>query len=248
MSGILNIDMDFYLDKIAYWIDDNKRLDDTEYTPWSEKEFRLFLENRCLLSLENPIKGRIITNHHEAFFFWDELINKRYINTPFSVTHVDAHSDTGIGDSGYVYLMGELMNYPIDKRRTELNTGKVLLGNYLSYALACGWIKDIDFILHELWDNDIFSLYLKNFDINERNFELKGYNKSIDIGLMINKIIDGGIKPSIIDSEIPFNLIPWQSFEAKDNFDYLIFCQSPGYTTVNADYMLDVIKDYIIEI
>src|SRR5699024_3530114 len=146
------------------------------------------------------------------------------------------------------YMMKELINYSIDKRRSVLDDNKVLLGNYLSYAMTCGWINQIDFILHDLWENDLFRLHLKNFDINEKAFAFKGVNKTIDLSLMKHNIFNGNIIPSAIDPEIPFTLIPWQEFESKEGFDYLVFCQSPGYTPASADYMLNVVRDYLIEI
>lgn len=57
---ILDIDMDFFLDNIAHWENGLDRLNDAEYKPWLEEEFREFLEKRCLLSRKNPIKGRFI--------------------------------------------------------------------------------------------------------------------------------------------------------------------------------------------
>ena len=240
--------MDFFLNDIAHWISGDDRLNDADYIPWSEKDFRFFLEKRCFLSLTNPIKGRIITNHHEAFFFWDELINKKDLQAPFEVTHIDAHSDMGLGDSGYVYITKELMNHPMQKRRSMLNDAKVYMGNYLSYALACGWIRKIDFVFHDLWDDDFMNIHLKNFDARERYFQFKGYDKTIDVGMQYSSILDGQIKPSYIDPDIPFNVITCNEFENSKEYDYLVFCQSPGYTPKTADYMLEIIKEYIIEV
>jgi UPF0489 domain len=240
--------MDFFLDDIAHWVSDNERLNDEDYKPWRENEFRNFLENKCLLNKENPIKGRIITNHNEAFFFWDELIQLSKLKKPFAVTHIDAHSDTGLGDAGYVYIMKDLINYPIEERRGILDIQKVQMGNYLSYALACGWIKNVEFVLHSLWDNDILEMHVKNFDTKENFFQFKAYDRKIDVGLALPAIVDGRIKPISTDNEIPFKLTPWKNFETTKKFDYLVFCQSPGYTPKSADYMLDIIKEYIIEI
>lgn len=248
MNHVLDIDMDFFISNIAQCGLDNNRLDSDKYKPWSEESFRDFLENKCCLCTDNPIEGKIITNHHEAFHFWDGLINNGKIKTPFSVTHIDAHSDTGLGDNGYVYLTKELMKYPIHNRRDVLNYDKVTLSNYLSYALACGWIRYVDFVLHDSWDNDIFTLYLKNFNVKERCFEFKGYDESVELVMEIEKMKEGKIAPLSIDPEIPFNLINWKDYETKNRFDYVVFCQSPGFTPETADFMLNVIKDYIIEI
>lgn len=248
MKNILDIDMDFFLDHIAHWINGNVRLDSGDYKPWNEQDFRIFLEERCKLSTENPTYGRIITNHHEAFFFWDELINSKELNPPFNVTHIDSHSDTGLGDNGYAYIMGELASFSINERRKNLDIQKVYMGNYLAYAIACGWINEIDFVLHEEWDNDIIKAHLKNFSDAEKKFQIKCYPQDINIGMYYERIIDGTISPLSLDKEVPYSLIPWREYQAKENYDYIIFCQSPGYTPQTADFMIEIIKDYIIEV
>lgn len=248
MGSILDIDMDFFLDDIAHWINVDDRLDDDYYKPWTEENFRSFLEKRCLLSKERPIRGRILRNHHEAFFFWDELITSSLVNIPFKVTHVDAHSDTGLGDSGYVYIMQKLINQPINKRRSILDISKVSMGNYLAFALACGWINQVDFVLHESWGNDISRSHLKNYDEKEMMFQFKSFPKDLNIGMYYHQIIDGTIPPINVDKEIPYTLIPWKSYFTSENFDFMVFCQSPGYTPKSADFMMDIIKEYMIEI
>lgn len=176
------------------------------------------------------------------------MINSKQLVTPFSVTHIDAHSDTGLGDTGYIYIMGELMHYPINNRRKLLDVSKLYMGNYLSYAMACGWIKKIDFVLHEKWNNDFLGAYLKDFDIKSRAFQFKGYPTDFDIGMAYGRILDGMVQPIFVDKDIPFTLTPWKSLGLNEKPDYLIFCQSPSYTPESADYMLEIIKEYIIEI
>lgn len=244
---ILDIDMDFFLDGIAHWQTGDDRLNDEDFKPWKEKEFIRFLEDKCLLSKDNPIKGRIIKEHNEAFLFWDELIKENCLQKPFHITHIDAHSDTGLGDSGYKYIMGELMLHPIEKRREHLKLDKVWMGNYLSYAMACGWVSDINFVVPEFWDNEMIRCHLKNFSDDSTAFQFKGF-KNIDIVMSYERILTGGITPDTIDDEISFKIIRNKEYQEKENFDYIIFCQSPSYTPKKADYMLEVIKPYIIEI
>lgn len=244
---ILDIDMDFFLDGIAHWQNGEDRLSDEDFKPWKEEEFIRFLEDKCLLSKDTPIKGRIIKEHNEAFLFWDELIKENYLRKPFHVTHIDAHSDTGLGDSGYTYIMGELMLQPIEKRRELLKLDKVWMGNYLSYVMACGWVSDINFVVPEFWDNEMFSGHLKNFSDDSMAFQFKGF-KNIDIGMSYERIIRGKITPDTLDDEIPFKIIRNNEYQAEEKYDYIVFCQSPSYTPKKADYMLEAIKPYIIEI
>ena len=93
---VLNIDLDFFLNDIAYFSHDKIRLSSDEYRPWSEIELRFFLEHNCGLS--QPIPGKIIVHHHDAFPFWRSLIEKNQLNYPFELVHIDGHADLGLGD------------------------------------------------------------------------------------------------------------------------------------------------------
>lgn len=57
---------------------------------------------------------------------------------PLHVTHVDAHADLGMGDSGHVHLM-ELLQLPPDRRTRPRvadtgDWGDLQEGNYLLYS------------------------------------------------------------------------------------------------------------------
>ncbi|MFX1325502.1 MAG: hypothetical protein ACFE8N_11125, partial [Promethearchaeota archaeon] len=93
MDRILDIDLDFFLNKIAEAREDGKRLKKKHYYPWNKIALASFLENKCLLSKKNRIPGKIVTNHQKAFFFWRELFLNQKIKIPFELVHIDAHSD-----------------------------------------------------------------------------------------------------------------------------------------------------------
>jgi len=177
MAKILDIDMDFFLDNVVHWQTGNDRLPSDYITPWDEMDFRDFLEKNCLLSKDSKIKGRVIRHHNEAFVFWEELITKGVISTPFEVTHIDAHADLGLGDSAWYYILTQLLSHPIEKRIRLLDRSKVNLANYLAFAMSMGWISKINFVFQEDWNfDDFFSIYLHNFDDNSGYFELKGFD------------------------------------------------------------------------
>ena len=114
---VLDLDLDFFLDMITYPADPGERRpsgpDDRPHSegdiPWTEKEVIRFLENRCGLSDQEPVNGRLVTHHHEAFYYWRELIQKGELTTPFEVVHVDAHADLGMGDPNWDYLVSEVL-------------------------------------------------------------------------------------------------------------------------------------------
>lgn len=252
---ILDIDMDFFLNMIVTGVQkDGPRLNEEDFKAWDRNLFIKFLEEKCLLNKDCPTPGKIITHHEEAFHFWDNLIVNNNLKTPFHVTHIDAHTDIDSMGEKMVYILNHLMRYSIEERRKYLDITKVDYCDYLLFALACGWIKDIDFVVPMDWVTDFKRVYSKGFvnfgeDFTGNNtaFQLQRFNKIQSI-TDIGKIYDGTFNSISIDPEIPFNIIKNEDYQNKSVFDYVIFCQSPGYTPASADYMLDVIKDYIVEI
>lgn len=77
---ILDLDMDYFMEDIATGIAESReeRQAEDEYGDcvWSEQRIRSFLEDNLGLSKDRKIKGRIVTGHNEALFFWQKLITK----------------------------------------------------------------------------------------------------------------------------------------------------------------------------
>ncbi len=244
---MLDIDMDFFLDDIPYFITGNERLNEEYYTPWNEKEFRDFLENKCKLSKVQKIPGRIITHHDQAFDFWKELIGNGRMHLPFEVTHIDSHSDLGLGDGSWFHLATDFLHYPINERINFLPREKVMLSNYLAYTIACGWISKVNFVHQNDWDfNDFVSILLQEFNDESYNFEFKAFEKGLDAGKLVEEYRE--LAPVKTDSLVPYEIFRKDDFSADEKFDALVFCQSPQYTPASSDYMLGIIKEYIIEI
>ena len=240
---ILDLDLDFFISDIAYLIsDDGSRLDDNYYKPWNEKETRAFLEERCALSKSSPIKGRVIKHHDEAFFFWRELINQGCLETPFEVVHVDAHADLGLGDASWAYILGDLLRLPPGERVNPKTVGidGLGFGNYLAFSIACRWISHLTFVLHPEWDNDLPFSLLKDFDDSNGAIQLKLFDKKdIDVDKTRKA------SPLSVEPEVPLKLQEHKEYITRDPFDYIVLCQSPGYTPSSADKLLRVIEEYI---
>ena len=88
---ILDIDLDYFMDTVASFIDEDSslRLDEECYgeSVWSETQVRDFLENNLGLSKERKIQGRVVRGHNESLIFWKELIFNKVLSTPFEVVH-----------------------------------------------------------------------------------------------------------------------------------------------------------------
>jgi len=237
---VLNIDLDFFLNDIAYFVHDKKRLNSNEYRPWSETELRFFLEHNCGLS--KAVHGKIIVHHHEAFPFWRSLIEKNQLNYPFELVHIDGHADLGLGDDAWVYIVTELLNKEPSERWYPKKE-KLRFGNYLSFAIACRWISDFTFVTHHKWEGrDLMSVHFEDFDPRKGFLQMKKYRKE-DIGFNLPEKTPLNYEP-----KIPFQCIDYRDFTSDGDFDYIVLSQSPGYTPKESDKLISIFKEYIIEI
>lgn len=102
---VLDLDMDFFLSDVCELAPLGARPPAWTATPWTEADFRQFLEERCGLSKEAPIRGRLFDTHDEALRYWLELIAQDVLSAPFDVVHIDAHSDLAIGAPGPAFVV-----------------------------------------------------------------------------------------------------------------------------------------------
>lgn len=241
---VLDLDLDFFLDHIAHFkVEDGSRLDDAEYIPWTEVEVRDFLENRCKLSTGKQVRGRFVTHHDEAFLFWRDLILAGKLTKPFELVHVDAHSDTGVGDTSNLYIMTELLQQePIHR----INSKKLNAGNYVSHAIACRWVQNLTFVLHPEWRNDLMWTHLKEFKLNSGAFQLKKYDQNKLTIHNLQRISE--MEPDGIEPEVPYELVKVNSYMNNGSFDYIVLAQSPAFTPPAADQLIPIIMEYVCEV
>ena len=118
---VLDLDMDYFMETVETGITSGtvERIPEKEYGEkvWSENKVRTFLEQNLGLSKHHRLPGRIVTNHHESLFFWEELIAGGKLVTPFEVVHVDSHADLGCGYDSPDFLQSELLTLPIEISR-----------------------------------------------------------------------------------------------------------------------------------
>ena len=243
MDRILDIDLDFFLNKVSISRENDKRLNKKKYYPWSKSRFESFLENRCQLSKSHRIPGRVLNQHHEAFYFWRKLILQGKITVPFELVHIDAHSDLGDADWGWIYVTSELLHKPVEER---INPDDCLLygineANYLAFSLACRWIKKLTFVLHPRWEDDLTKVYFKDYKSESHLIELKKFDKKE----LFEKGFDA--TPDISDPEpqVPVEFIDLLDYKTEDQFNVLTCSHSKSYTPRSSDKLLGVFKKFI---
>jgi hypothetical protein len=241
---MIDLDLDFFLSDISYGGGANNRLDESRYTPWSEKEVRAFLERQCGLSKSKPLPGKIVVTHDEVFDHWRDEIEKGQLIPPFEVIHVDAHADLGMGDASYFYLMTEHLGKPVSERSYPPigDWSGIGEGNYLAFAIACRWISKLTYVHHPKSCDDLMPHYMKDNDENSGFIQLKYYGQ-VDVDTLQR----GSQSPLSLEPEVPFELVPGQLFQNEQPFDRIYLARSPSYTPEAADRLIPIIKKYIVE-
>lgn len=264
---VLDLDMDYFMESVAHTpFSVSERLAEEDYgsSVWSEDRVRAFLEKNIGLSKDRKIPGRIVVGHNEALFFWEELISKKELQDPFEVVHIDSHADLGLGCSSADFLQGAILTLPVETRRKirdyEFN-GKIEsinIGDYLLWGIAYRMISKITYCANPNSDkNDYCWNTLKDFHENyvwdkpmsnyiqlkfNNDMESPMYNDSEEYK---KKYLEGAIKDLVVELKI----IPTiEDVKFCGDFGFAVIAQSPNYTPASADFILDIFKEYIVEI
>lgn len=265
---ILDLDMDYFMDHIATNIAESidTRLAEEDYSEfvWKEERVRKYIEDNLGLSKSNKIKGRIVSRHNEALFFWQELIKNKSLKVPFEVVHVDSHADLGLGYSSWTYILDHLLQYPVEERCTHTKyvncfdkISDVGIGDYLLFAIAFRWINKLTYCANPQGDkNDYVWDILKDFEekfiwdkpventiqlVCNPNMEFPSYDSTNEIK---QKYLNNGVK----EPEVPFLIIPTiEEVKYDGDFDFAVMAQSPNYTPASADFIMDIFREYIDE-
>lgn len=249
---ILDIDLDFFLlRKANSTVTSERRLNKNDYKCWERQDVIRFLEENCGLSTSKKIRGKYFIHHVEVFHFLKEIQMKNNFNVRFSIDHVDAHADLGLGDASYKYISGEILHMPLAERHIikKLNGRDGLSsGNYLAFAIACRWISNLKYINNKDWFDDLQPFHFRDFNPESEIIELKKYYdddiwKMINNGDFYSKALT--IKPLDLEPPIPFEKIEYENFRNEKTYDYILLTQSPGFTPRTADALIDVIKEYM---
>lgn len=261
--------MDYFMDDIACGIGEslNERLSEEDYgsSVWTGKQVIDFLENHLGLSRERKIKGRIVSGHNGALFFWKELIQQKKLTYPFEVIHIDSHADLGLGYSSWKYILDELLKFPKEERPKHNSYlscyGNIVsegIGDYLLFAIAYQWISKLTYCANPYGDkNDYVLDTLKNhheeyiWDKPVNNVIQLVHNEKMDrpeyddSDILKQQYLEIGDK----DPEIPFTIIPTvEGVRYEGDFDFVVMAQSPNYTPASSDFIMDIFRDYIEEI
>jgi hypothetical protein len=243
---ILDLDLDFFLYETAHWRGAGTRLDGSEFPPWDIDDVVSFLEDKCRVTSRLP--GFAVENHGELFALWREAVRAELLEAPFHVTHVDAHADLGLGDSGYIHLMSDLL-YRDPRDRLEPQEGDEGLndGNYLAFAAACRWLSSLTYVHNDSGGRDLLTYHLEGFNPDAEHIQLKAMRRS-EIDKLLGLLVRGeGIQIDRLEPRVPFAHLRWREFQADQPFDFICIARSPAYTPAEADGIFDEIRERFID-
>ena len=235
MQRVLDIDLDYFLADCCPLAEPGERPVLCGHEPWDEEAVRCFLEKQCLLSREHPVPGRVFETHDVALCYWHELMTRGMLRASFHVTHVDAHSDLGIGYPGPGYVLYNVLSM-LPSRRLELDRfygeKKLDEANYLLFALAARIVGSLENVRRPFSHNDVPKQILTEDGAHIRLpqsfpelFEKKN-----------------GPEPCIPYHEYKED----GSFLAAAPYDFVSLAISPRYAPQEADRLIPVIQEYML--
>jgi len=237
------------VDDVAYHKHGSERLCSEEYEPWPEHQVIEFLECQLGLSKRTRITGRVVTHHHQAFYFWKYLIRRGKLTTPFDIVHADAHADLGMGDASWPYIMGELLHGKLPDRAKPRRGGKTGIGpgNYLAFAVACRWVRTLTYVQHREGGNDLPRIHFKNFRENSGFIELKRCRPGFELDCPWCRDYE---ECQVIEVEpaVPFRKVPDNEYFSKAAFDLIVLSKSPAFTPATCDPLIEIVREYMFEI
>lgn len=254
---ILDIDMDYFLVHPVAFIPDSstQRVEDEDCIPWNKNDVIDFLDNNLGLK-GKKIKGKIITNHNEALYYWRDLINNGELETPFEVVHVDSHGDLGLGYPSWTFIFDTLLGRLVEERIDIEHYYKYFdvyykpkIGDYLLYVIAFRWLSKLTYVSNPKCDGDDYVWMILKDWIEPNNKIQLPHNPNIPvINTYTQEEKDKYLSSAIFEPEVDFEIIRTIEGVSYDgDFDYLTFCISPNYTPASADFIFDIIKNYIKE-
>jgi hypothetical protein len=219
MSRVLDLDLDAFIYGSAHWREpDGPRLEADEFPPWTLEKLLGFLESQCLLTGRLP--GYAVEDHGELFFRWRDAIDQGLLEPPFHITHVDAHADIGLGDSGYVYLLTELLREPVEARRDpRIGNDALGDGNFLAFAVATRWVSAIEYVLggrdddfeeeptYEWVPGDLLPYIFEDFDPRTRTLRLPIFEAT---NLQTNLLSKDNLRALALEPPVPFD---WEVYQ-----------------------------------
>ncbi len=233
---VLDLDLDFFLSDCCPLAPKGGRPSPTHAKPWTEQSIVSFLENGLGLNETHPIPGRITETHDGALSFWKERMEAGLLGKPFSVVHVDAHADLGIGKPGPGFVLNNVLGIPPKVRDAfdrYYEQKQLDEANYLLFALAFRWIDALTLVRDPFSRHDLPPFCKR---------EGEGY-RPIRLESFVSKMFEDAYGQ---EPEIPFTVYnDPASVRIREPFACMNLALSPRYAPKDADALVPIIARYM---
>ena len=234
---VLDIDLDFFLADTCPLADKGERPALAGHEPWDRDAVRSYLWTHLGLSPERRVPGRVFETHDGALFFWQELLAQGRLTAPFSVTHIDAHSDLGIGRPGPGIVLGGALCQTPETRcdgRVYARRGQLDEANYLLYALAFRWVDRLENVRNPNSKPD-----MPREIVSRRDGD--GVPTALRLRPPLPELFERRKGP---EPEIPYREFQTgDTYYAEAPFDFASLAISPRYAPREADALVDLFAE-----
>lgn len=244
---VVDIDLDLFLERFDN-LDCGRKRQLSTLGAWHPERLRTFLEKQCGLNLRRDrIPGRFIVDHDEAFDIIGTLAGQY---GSLDLIHMDSHADLGTGlcDLAWVDIGCRLLGLDCDQRPGAiLRKGQKIMSpaNYLAFVIACRWLKSLTYVHHPSGGDDLMPFFFHDFDVAGGVIEMRFIPEGLDEAIKAVSRDRLRLLPHRLEPAIPFQSIAATQFMATTSFDFVIVCQSPGYTPIETDELIPIFSDYI---
>ena len=233
---VLDLDLDFFLSDCCPLAPMGKRPSSDCAVPWTEAAVIALLENGLGLDKTHPIPGRITETHDGALAFWKERMDAGLLKKPFSVVHVDAHADLGIGRPGPGFVLNNVLGIPPaerDRFPRYYEQKQLDEANYLLFALAFRWIESLTLVRDPFSRPDLPPFC-------EREGEAY---RPIRLESFVSRLFQTQYGP---EPEIPFAVLnDPAAVRIREPFACMNLAISPRYAPKEADSLIPIIVRYM---
>ena len=234
---VLDLDLDFFLADCCPLAAPGERPPLPGHEPWPAEAVADFLERQCGLSARSPVPGAVFETHDGALRFWEARLREGTLTKPFHVTHVDAHSDLGIGYPGTGFVRNGVLPMQPDKRCDigRYRAQKELVeANYLLFAIAFRYVAALDNVRNPRSRPDV-----------PQEILVPGRADAIRLDSFAARLMESknGSEPLV-----PFHVYEdYRTFSSDAAYDFVTLAISPRYAPAAADALVPVIGAYIAE-
>lgn len=239
MTNVLDIDLDLFVDPRTDGFSTKPGARAANVAAWDPAMVREYMTSALGLSLKRKLPGRAFETHEQILY---ELSQ---IRPPVRLFHLDAHADLGICINCSRFH-AEFLAIDPDLRASLLSDFEPKEGDWLLYAIACGFVDELDYVMHpemyaclrrnrlhdipmgmDKWDDECTDdyLYLKRFCGPRQQYERRAGKHTLDRRI-----------PLRIHSRDDF----WSPVAT---FDFMFITRSPRFTPVTSDLSYAILQE-----